>query len=79
MLWKMLNHLCIMLKNGHTFKNLRFSHRKIFKVCLVIFQDFACKGYECYVQCYENLKEALKIFSNQVFTYFGICYLSTVI
>ena len=29
----------IMLKNGHTLKILRCSHRMIFEVCLAIFQN----------------------------------------
>ena len=38
---------CIMLENGQTyFKNfaVRCEHRKIFKVCLAIFQHYAIKG-----------------------------------
>ena len=31
MLWKMLNDLCIMLKNGHTFKNLGFHTARYLK------------------------------------------------
>ena len=37
-----LNFSSIMLKNN--LKILRFEHRKIFKVCLAIFQHYTLKG-----------------------------------
>ena len=44
-LFKSLNIFCIILKNDQTFFLRQWEERKIFKVCLAIFQDYAWKGW----------------------------------
>ena len=39
----------------HTLKILRCEHRKIFKVCLAIFQHYAIKGYKSSHEVYKSV------------------------
>ena len=55
----------------HTSKILRFSHRKIFKVCLVIFQHYERKGYHSKINFLNPLTpgvyyNAINIYTNNV-------------